>query len=341
MNYIHHTRTAHRLLTCHPHAKPQHVSLYWALFFAWNAERFPEAFDLDHAAAMQAARIGNKRTYTDTLYDLVAWGLLTYQPSKSKYQPSRCRMTVLPVAEVPPVEAGTSGTSATSEPAPSGAEVPPVNTPTRGTSATGEPVSPVADVPQHSLLDKTGDVLNTTTSNGGSGLKKRRNQVFAGEGQSAAEVFEDDLSTIGAAEAPKKKVAPKKKGVQQATIRQAAARAATTARTEKARPQRPEVPFAESGLARYEDFAAAFASTDYELADLRFYHAQVANWRKDGEPPRRRDWKATATKFMLNDAHDNRLKLAPNVQRSPDGSLHQQPAGSGPAGTGYVSKWDR
>ena len=39
------------------------------------------------------------------------------------------------------------------------------------------------------------------------------------------------------------------------------------------------MPFAESGLATLEAFTAAFAGTDYALADLRFYHEQVDNWR--------------------------------------------------------------
>ena len=72
------------------------------------------------------------------------------------------------------------------------------------------------------------------------------------------------------------------------------------------------MPFAHSELATPEAFATAFAGTDYEFADLRHYHEVVTNWRKDGEPPRRRDWLATAKRFMLNDSHDGRLKLHPS-----------------------------
>ena len=60
MNYIHHTRAAHEHLQPQPAARPHHVSLYWALFFEWNAARFPAGLDLDHAATMQAARIGSR-----------------------------------------------------------------------------------------------------------------------------------------------------------------------------------------------------------------------------------------------------------------------------------------
>lgn len=123
------------------------------------------------------------------------------------------------------------------------------------------------------------------------------------------------------APAPKKKVAAKKK-----------------APAKPPRAIRPEVPFLESELASYEAFEAAFASTDYALANLRYYHEKVKNWRdrKTGEPPLRRDWKATATQFFLNDVRDNALKLAPGVQ-SAHAVSHDQSVGSGAGATGYRS----
>ena len=99
------------------------------------------------------------------------------------------------------------------------------------------------------------------------------------------------------------------------------------------------MPFDQSDLARYEDFAAAFQGTDYALADLRFYHAKISAWRQKGEPPRRRDWRATAIQFFLNDAHDNRLKLAPGVQQHHPG-VTPPDAGTLFARTGYRSKYD-
>lgn len=78
----------------------------------------------------------------------------------------------------------------------------------------------------------------------------------------------------------------------------------------------PDVPFSQSAVASFEDFAAAFAGTDYALADLQHYHQLVATWRdkQTGEEPCRKDWVATAKRFMLNDRSDNRLKLAPGVE---------------------------
>ncbi|WP_083937860.1 hypothetical protein [Hymenobacter aerophilus] len=371
MNYVQHTRAAHEHLSQQAQARPHHVSLYWALFFEWNAARFPAGLDLDHPATMRAARIGNERTYRAALYDLDSWQLLAYQPSQSRYGRSRCFLTDLsqsppaiggttapdepdvPGPKLAPTNPGTPGSSAPDAAHPSEAEVPPLNPPTRGTSARHEKaasgaqlppalraqVPPMraasgAEVPEDTLYGKTRG-LNSVVVNGG-GAPKKKWEGGEGEGLSSVELLDEPNPPNGADPTPKKKVAQKKKGVGGATIRQVgqAQNADANPPPKRGRPHRPEVPFAESELAAYENFAAAFAGTDYALADLRFYHAQVANWRKNGEPPRRRDWKATATQFMLNDAHDNRLKLAPSPQAN-DAS-----PGALFARTGYRSKYD-
>ena len=122
MNYVQHTRAAHERLRAQAGATPHHVSLYWALFFQWNAARFPAALDLDHAATMQAARIGSRHTYRATLRDLDAWSLLTYCPSQSRYEASRCFLSDLSVPDV-----------AQPRPAP-GPEMAPMNPRTEATS---------------------------------------------------------------------------------------------------------------------------------------------------------------------------------------------------------------
>jgi hypothetical protein len=165
--------------------------------------------------------------------------------------------------------------------------------------------------------------------------------VLEGEGLSGAELLDDTAPANGAdpalTSAPKEKVAPKRKGVSQPGGSPCAAAPGR-------RPTLPELPFSQSPLADVSAFIQAFQGIDYELADLRHYHQLVATWRdrKTGEEPRRKDWVATAKRFMLNDAADNRLKLAPNVQRRPDGTLHQQPpAGDFFAATGFQSKYHR
>ncbi|SDY56988.1 hypothetical protein [Hymenobacter psychrophilus] len=348
MNYVAHTRAAHEHLSRQAQARPHHVSLYWTLFYQWNAARFPLELPLNRADVMQAAHIGNRGTYLDTLRDLAAWGLLTYQPSHNGGSSVRLRT----LGEVVPEMGHPAGSCTRSGLTEIPSVVPEVVQPLARKWA-NQPGRVVPEVGQPSLYGKTGSTTNGVNSAAAPHQKKIA--VLEGEGLSGAELLPDDTAPAqpmvseanGAGPvpgaAPKKKVAPKKKGVKQAkTIRAAAA--GSDSQTRRGRQQQPEVPFAESELADVEKFIQAFDDTDYQLADLRFYHAKIQAWRdrKTGEPPQRRDWKACATQFFLNDAHENRLKLAPNVQRRPDGSLHQQPpAGDFFAAAGFKSKYDR
>ena len=332
MNYIQHTRAAHQQLSSNVAATPHHVSLYWALFYAWNAGFFEHGLDLDHAAAMQAAHIGNERTYRATLRDLEAWDLLTYQPSHSRHQPSRCYLTDLSGAKVPEVNTATRGKSAPGKNGLSGAEVP---------EPLGAEVPPVgglsgAEVPEHSLYDKTRST-KTVHQNSAAAPQKKLGERFSGEGLSEAQVLDAKQPTPGAGpKTPqiKRGVAPKKKGEQAGSIR-----AAATARAGESRRREvlPDVPFSQSAIYDLAAFTVAFEGTDYALADLRHYHQLVDTWRdkKTGLPPTRKDWIATAKRFMLNDANDNRLKLAPNVQRPGADGTGQSNAGI--PSTGYRS----
>ena len=329
MNYIQHTRAAHEWLLAQPASRPLHISLYLALFHQWNAERFPESIELDHDATMQAARIGSRHTYRETLRDLDAWGLLTYQPSKSKHTDSRCYMSLLSGPEVAQVKPSTEASSGPDKTPPPGPEV---------AQALRPEVAPVdassrPEVAQDTIVSKT-IVLNSVVVNGDAATAKKKMGPAAlpDEGLSKAEVFNPDLPADDPGAAPKKKVAPKKKGVPVDTIRAAA----TAARDEpRRRSPLPELPFRESALYDFEAFTAAFAGTDYALADLPFYHELVASWpdKTTGEAHRRKDWVATAKRFMLNDARDNRLKLAPGVHRPNAATGH---AGARP--TGYRSR---
>ena len=118
------------------------------------------------------------------------------------------------------------------------------------------------------------------------------------------------------AAAPKEKVAGKRKGP-----------------ARPARSTQPDVPFLESELATLAAFTAAFDGTDYALANLAYYHEKIAAWRQKGEVPRRKDWKATAKQFFLNDISSNSLVLAPGVHRAGDPA-----ANSGACPGGYRSR---
>jgi hypothetical protein len=340
MNYVQHTRIAHERLRTHPDARPHHVSLYWALFFAWNAQFFdPDGVRLHTVETMQAACIGNERTYRASLYDLEEWGLIRYLPSQSRHHFSRCQLTDLSGAELPPVNPVTTGNSAPSKNSLPGAALP------QALQAEVPPIECLSGVkvPEHSLLDKTGST-KTSVQNGSTAATPKKMGEVAGEGLSEVHVLDDysnDEQSAPSA-APKtsrvkaNQAAQKKKGVGEATAR-------SEPRRSRSAPL-PELPFRESPLYDLTTFIAAFAGTDYELADLRHYHQLIDTWRdkKTGLPPTRKDWVATARRFMLNDAADNRLKLAPASQSASQPAVgHHHPMGSGIPVTGYRSKrWD-
>ena len=343
MNYVQHTRAAHERLLTNPGSRPHHFTLYWALFFEWNSARFPDALQLDRERLMEAARIGNRNTYTATLRTLENFGLLIYQPSHSA-SGSRVCMVELGAEVGAQVSQPKSSGCTTSEPTKKPPVAPQVSQPVVAQMRQPSPeVAP--QVSQHSLLVKTVDVNSDVNS--AASPEKKRGEGFSNDGLSSAEVLDDTAPPDGAVPAPgaapKKKVAPKKKGVQAETIRAAATAGPAEPRRRGGRPPRPETTFPESEIFDKQKFVAAFEGTDYALADLNHYHEAVNLWRDKitGEPPRRADWVATAKRFMFNDATDNRLKLAPNVQRHDPANPGPNNAGGGPARSGYVSKWDR
>lgn len=66
--------------------------------------------------------------------------------------------------------------------------------------------------------------------------------------------------------------------------------------------------FKNSKFFNYDEFEKQFEGTDYEVADLRFYHESVKSW-SDGGGNMRKDWIATAKKFILKDKQENKLVL--------------------------------
>ncbi|MET4073653.1 hypothetical protein [Hymenobacter sp. UYCo722] len=318
MNFIRHIRTAFDLLARHPDATPHHVSLYVALFSQWNEERFPESVLLVRAEVMRAAHIGSAGTYLKCLRELSAYGLITYLPSRSEHRPSRCLMHELqPAQHEPPLapevdqalysnESAACTTFGASTSIKSGAST--------GASRGQAVVSLYKQV--ETEVNRNKPVLSIKLDEAAA-EKKRGEELLSDDELSAL----DDSELTAQEPPPKAKVARKGKG--------------PTAR----RPQRPEIPFADSELAPLDAFMAAFAGTDYALADLHFYHEKILNWRQKGDVPLRRDWLATCKQFFLNDAADNRLKLAPGTHQYRPGHYSPDP-GTRPAPTGYRSKYD-
>ncbi len=296
MNYIRHTRAAFELLASTADATPYHVSLYVALFRQWNEARFPADIVLFKDELMQAAHIGSPKTYRACLRDLTTWGLITYQPSHSEYRASRAQMHELAADST--AQVGPQSTQAAPKRQP----------PAKATSdptprATSDPsltqAVPPFDKPDSNLTTRLVE-NGTPFSRTAAAPEKKRGVESEPDGQHSEAEDSDQ-----AAQTQKEKVAPKRKSAGSPYLpgRGPAPEGSRGAR-------RPEVLFTDSELAPIEAFIAAFAGTDYELANLRYYHELVANWRQHGEPPRRRDWLATSKKFMLNDMQDGKLKLA-------------------------------
>jgi hypothetical protein len=258
---------------------------------------------------MSDAHIGSRATYLACLHDLAAWNLITYQPSRSQHRPSRALMH-----ELTELYSDTEQEQDEFSAMPKSEQSPEHS----GGQSSEQVVSRAA-----------GPILKTikNTENESNSLTFSNHDDAAGQKKiskvslSASLLTEPLLEQSSTRPNPKEKVAPKRKAPSAST-----------------RPgPKPEILFTESELADPEAFAAAFAGTDFALANLLYYHEKVANWRKDGEPPRRRDWKSTSKNFMLNDIERNALVLAPTARRS--SSHHSGQPGFGvPDADEYVSQ---
>ncbi|MDA8596306.1 hypothetical protein N9L20_07480 [Flavobacteriaceae bacterium] len=73
--------------------KPQqfnafHNSLYLTLFNFWNHSKFKKEIAIFREETMELSFIKSTKTYYKCLHELVKWGFILYQPSKSKYKSS-------------------------------------------------------------------------------------------------------------------------------------------------------------------------------------------------------------------------------------------------------------
>ena len=71
---------------------PPHISVYMALFQAWNINRFADNFQIDRNEIMKAAKIGSLTTYTKCVRQLEEWQYLSYKPSHNPALGSRIHL---------------------------------------------------------------------------------------------------------------------------------------------------------------------------------------------------------------------------------------------------------
>jgi hypothetical protein len=81
MNYIKHMNKVMELFYEDERLQPSHITLYLALFQAWNQNRFTNPFPINRNELMKAAKISSFSTYTRCLTNLMTWKYLEYIPS--------------------------------------------------------------------------------------------------------------------------------------------------------------------------------------------------------------------------------------------------------------------
>ena len=94
MNYIKLLTAAFEKFYHDQRLNPTHVSLYMALFQAWNSCKFANVFFADREELMKISKIGSKTTYHRCITDLHSWKYLSYFPSKNPFSSSKVKMAI-------------------------------------------------------------------------------------------------------------------------------------------------------------------------------------------------------------------------------------------------------
>lgn len=81
MNYINHLTAVIERFADEENLNPTHVSLYLALFYLWNMNRFNNPLSVNRSEVMAVSRIGSKSTYHKCLKELHEKGFIMYHPS--------------------------------------------------------------------------------------------------------------------------------------------------------------------------------------------------------------------------------------------------------------------
>lgn len=89
MNYIRHLNGFFARLSEDKRMSSYHISLYFALFQQWNADRFEQQFVITRAETMEMSRLGSVNTYARCMKELSQWGYIQYIPSSNIHSGSR------------------------------------------------------------------------------------------------------------------------------------------------------------------------------------------------------------------------------------------------------------
>lgn len=94
MNYINHLTAVMERFTVEENLNPAHVSLYLALFYLWNMNRFNNPLSVNRSEVMAVSRIGSKTTYHKCLKDLHEKGFIDYHPSHNPMKGSLIDLSI-------------------------------------------------------------------------------------------------------------------------------------------------------------------------------------------------------------------------------------------------------
>lgn len=94
MNYINHLTTVIERFSQEENLNPAHVSLYLALFYLWNMNRFNNPLSVNRSEVMAVSRIGSKSTYHKCLKDLHEKGYIVYHPSHNPMKGSLIDLSI-------------------------------------------------------------------------------------------------------------------------------------------------------------------------------------------------------------------------------------------------------
>jgi hypothetical protein len=89
MNYIRHLNGFFARLAEDKRMSSYHISLYFALFQQWNADRFGEQFVISRTEIMEMSRLGSVNTYARCMKELSQWGYIHYIPSSNIHAGSK------------------------------------------------------------------------------------------------------------------------------------------------------------------------------------------------------------------------------------------------------------
>lgn len=94
MNYISHLNTVFDKFNTDKNLNATHISLYMALFYYWNLNRFPDEFYINKQEIMQLSKIGSNPTYHRCLKQMDFLKYFKYMPSHNPYKGSKIEMTI-------------------------------------------------------------------------------------------------------------------------------------------------------------------------------------------------------------------------------------------------------